>query len=106
MLRPVAGGLWELDAPLTVLGMAIGHRMTVARLADGTLWIHSPVAYSRERGAELAPLGTVAHIVAPNCVHDIYLGGWFAAYPQVRFHGAKGFAHFRPDLKFTDTLGD
>ena len=106
MLTPIAENLWEVDAPLTVLGMALGHRMTVARLPDGALWLHSPVAYSPELAVALATLGPVAHVVAPNCVHDTYLEGWFAAYPAARFHGAKGFAKFRPDLKFTDALGD
>lgn len=31
---------------MTVFGMALGHRMTVARLPDGSLWLHSPVAHS------------------------------------------------------------
>ncbi|HNC22903.1 MAG TPA: DUF4336 domain-containing protein [Opitutaceae bacterium] len=105
MLNPVADGLWELNEPLAALGMALGHRMTVARLPDGTLWVHSPVAYRPEIGDALARLGPVGHVVAPNCVHDTYLEGWFAAYPGRRFHGAKGFSKFRPDLKFTDTLG-
>jgi len=106
MLSPLAPDLWEFDAPLTVLGMALGHRMTVARLPDGSLWLHSPAAYSFALAGELKKLGPVAHIVAPNCIHDTYLEGWFAAYPQARFHGAKGFSKYRPDLKFTDTLGD
>ncbi len=106
MLTALAPDLWELNAPLTVLGMALGHRMTVARLPDGALWVHSPVAYSAPLAAELARLGPVAHIIAPNVIHDTYLEGWFAAFPRARFHGARGFAKFRPDLKFTDTLGD
>jgi len=106
MLTPLADHLWELDAPLTIVGMAIGHRMTVARLPDGSLWLHSPVAHSPALSAALARLGPVAHVVAPNCMHDTYLEGWFAAYPSARFHGAKHFSRFRPDLKFTDTLGD
>ena len=106
MLAPLHDDLWELNAPLTVLGMALGHRMTVARLADASLWVHSPVEYSADVAAALAQLGPVGHVVAPNCVHDTYLEGWFAAYPQARFHGAQDFARYRPDLKFTDTLGD
>ncbi len=106
MLSPLAPDLWELNAPLSIVGMAIGHRLTVARLADGSLWLHSPVAHSAALAEALIPLGRVAHIVAPNAIHDTYLEGWFAAYPQARFHGARGFAKFRPDLKFTDTLGD
>jgi hypothetical protein len=106
MLNSLAPDLWDLNAPMNVVGMALGHRMTVARLPDGTLWIHSPVAHSTALAAELAKLGRVAHIVAPNAMHDTYLEGWFTAYPAARFHGAKGFSKFRPDLKFTDTLGD
>jgi hypothetical protein len=114
MLTPLAPDLWELDAPLTVLGMKLGHRMTVVRLpaggesgrTDGTLWLHSPVEFSPALAAALARLGPVAHIVAPNAVHDTYLEGWFAAYPGARFHGARGFVKIRPDLKFHATLGD
>ncbi len=106
MLTPLADDLWDYNAPLSVLGMAIGHRMTVARLRDGSLWLHSPAAYSPELAAELSALGPIAHVVAPNGMHDTYLEGWFGAYPSVRFHGARGFSKYRPDLKFTDMLGD
>lgn len=106
LLQPLAPNLWHLNAPLSIVGMAIGHRMTVARLGDGSLWLHSPVEHTAELGAALATLGPVGHVVAPNCVHDTYLEGWFAAFPHSRFHGAPGFRRFRPDLRFTDTLGE
>ncbi len=106
MLAPLASDLWEHNAPMSVFGMAIGHRMTVARLRDGSLWVHSPVAHSPEIAVALAALGPVGHVVAPNCMHDTYLEGWFAACPSARFHGAPHFAKFRRDLKFTDSLGD
>jgi hypothetical protein len=86
--------------------MALGHRMTVARLADRSLWVHSPVEHSPALEAELHRLGPIAHVIAPNCMHDTDLEGWFARYPHARFHGARGFATVRPDLKFTDTLSD
>jgi hypothetical protein len=105
-LTPLAPALWELDAPLTVLGMQLGHRMTVARLPDGTLWIHSPVQHTPGLDAALQPLGRVAHVVAPSLMHDTYLEDWFARHPQARFHGAPGFERYRRDLKFTATLGD
>ena len=106
MLNRFAPDLWELNAPMSVAGMQLGHRMTVARLPDGTLWVHSPVEYAAPLARELRALGRIAHVVAPNAMHDTYLEGWFAACPQGRFHGAPGFAKYRPDLKFTDTLGD
>lgn len=106
MLTPVAPAIWAVNAPLSVLGMAIGHRMTVVRLPDSTLWLHSPIAYSEPLVDELAQLGALAHIVAPNCLHDTYLSGWIAACPRVTFHAAQGFSQFRPDLKFTDFIAD
>jgi hypothetical protein len=104
-LTPIAEELWEYNAPLSVLGMPIGHRMTVARLPDQSLWVHSPAEYSAPTALALAKLGPVGHIIAPNCMHDTYLEGWFAAYPRAAFHGAPGFAKFRPDLNFTHSLG-
>jgi Domain of unknown function (DUF4336) len=106
MLAPLPDGLWELNAPLTVFGIALGHRMTVAQIGNDSLWVHSPVAWSESLADGLACLGTVGHIVAPSCVHDTYLESWFAAYPQARLYGAEDFPRHRPDLKFHETLSD
>jgi len=105
-LRAVAPAMWEVNAPLSYLGMALGHRMTVVRLPDASLWVHSPVAYTPALAGELAMLGPIAHVVAPNCYHDTYLSGWMDAFPSVRFHAAQGFSGYRPDLEFSDFLGD
>ena len=105
-LKTLGSGLWELNAPLSIAGMQLGHRMTVARLTDGTLWIHSPVAYSSALDAELVGHGSIGHVVAPSVMHDTYLEAWRAAYPRVRFHAPPGLAAARPDLGFSDTLTD
>lgn len=105
MLTPLADDLWELNAPLAVMGMHIGHRMTVARLPDGGLWLHSPVAYSSALAAELAQLGPVSHVVAPNYMHDTFLEGWLAHYPGVRFHAPRSFHKVFSAFKITDVLG-
>jgi hypothetical protein len=104
MLNKLSDGLWERNDALTVLGMALGHRMTVARLADGSLWVHSPVAYTPELAASLDGLGPVAHIVAPNYMHDTYLEGWLPNYPGVRFHAPRAFHKVFPHFKVTDVL--
>ena len=106
LLVPVAPDLWELNAPMTVLGMALGHRLTVARLADGSLWLHSPVAYSDALAAELAALGPVGHIVAPNYIHDTYLAGWLPRYPGIRFHAPPAFHKVFPQYRITDRLDE
>ena len=104
MLTPLAPGLWELNSPLSVFGMAIGHRLTVAQLPDGSLWLHSPVAYSAPLASALAALGSVAHIVAPNYMHDTYLAGWLPRYPGVRFHAPPRFGKILPAFPATDQL--
>jgi hypothetical protein len=91
---------------MSVFGMQLGHRMTVVRLVDGALWVHSPVEHSAGLARELESLGAVAHLVAPSLMHDTFLEGWFEAYPRIRFHGAPGFSRTRPDLTFTDTVSD
>jgi hypothetical protein len=104
MLHALAPGFWDYNAPMRVAGMHLGHRMTVVQLPNRSLWIHSPVAYTPALAAELRDLGRIGDVIAPNGMHDTYLEGWLAAFPEARFHGAPGFEKFRPDLKFTDRL--
>jgi hypothetical protein len=106
VLHELHAGLWEFNAPMAVLGLPLGHRMTVARLSDGSLWLHSPVAYSAELAAELARLGPVGHIVAPNYMHDTYLETWLPRYPGVRFHAPRTFHKVFSAFPTTDVLGE
>lgn len=106
MIVPIAPAVWAIDEPLNVLGMELGHRMTIVRLPNGSLWLHSPVAYTETLADELLTLGPLAHVVAPNCMHDTYLGGWFRACPGLQFHAAQGFSEYRPDLKFNEFMAD
>jgi len=43
MLQPLDEGLWVAPAPLSLYGIRLGTRMTVVRLADGGLWVHSGI---------------------------------------------------------------
>lgn len=106
MLTQLAPSLWECNAPMKFFGMALGHRMTVAKLSDGSLWVHSPVAFSESLAAELATLGPIAHLVAPNYMHDTYLEGWLPRYPGVRFYAPRSFHKVFPAFKITDRLDD
>ena len=106
MLEPFGDNLWTCHQPMRVMGLSeLGHRMTVARLEDGTLWVHSPVAWSEELGAELAALGEPRWFFAPNLYHDTYWPGWFAAYPQGRFLGVPGFKRMHPGWPMAEVPG-
>ncbi len=97
-LVPVTDGVWVTQRRLRFLGIEVGTRMTVVRLSDGTLWLHSPVAPDDELCAQIESLGRVAHIVAPNRMHHLYAGDVHERFPDAALHLAPGLLAKRPDL--------
>jgi hypothetical protein len=81
-------------------------RMTVIRLPDGGLFLHSPVRLDDRLRSELDALGTVRAVVAPNRYHHLYVGDYRVPYPKARFYGALGLQTKRRDLAFFGMLGD
>jgi hypothetical protein len=95
VLKPVAPEVWLVDGPETrmaYLGLQLpfSTRMTVVRLADGGLWVHSPIPLVDGLASALAGLGPVAHIVAPNTLHHSWVGEWADAHPQAEVHAVPG----------------
>lgn len=106
-LQPFGPGIWLADGPQAdVAGFKYPTRMAVIQLAGGDLLAWSPVALSEAMAAELAAIGPVRHIVAPNSLHHLFLGEWKAAYPQARLYAAPGLRPRRPGLAFDADLGD
>ena len=105
-LRPLAPDLWVADRPQTFYGLPVGTRMTVIRLADGALLLHSPVALDAQLRSELDAIGRVRYVVAPNRVHHLYAGDVAKAYPEARLWVGPGLERKRPDLTFVAVLGD
>lgn len=105
-MRQLAEDLWVVERPLRFLGLSIGTRMTVVRLRDGSLFLHSPVALDEALQAELARLGPVRHAVAPNRFHHLFIGDYRRAFGEVRLHAAPGLPKKRPDLEFDAVLSD
>lgn len=97
--------LWVAEHGLRVAGMELGRRMTIVRLPDGGLWLHSPSRPGAELRARLGPIGPVRFLVAPNRFHHRWLDTWQAAYPAAELIGAPGLADKRDDLEFDGTLG-
>jgi len=105
MLVPVDDNLWVVAAPLRFLGVHVGTRMTVVRLSSGHLWLHSPVPLAPETRAELAALGEVGHIVAPNLFHHLYVSDVADSFPGATVHAAAGLRKKRKDLRIDEILG-
>ncbi len=108
MLQSLGDGLWTVDGPPIrgAAGFMFPTRMCLARMPDGGIWVHSPVALSEDVRSEVASLGPVRHLVAPNDLHHIHLPLWCAAYPDARVHAAPGVPMKCPFAGEDATLGD
>ncbi len=98
-LTSFAEGVWVDTAPVRFLGMQLDATMTVLRLGDGSLLLHSPLALTLTRRAAIEALGSVAHLYAPNLFHHRWIGEWAAAFPFARIHAPNGLARKRRDLR-------
>jgi hypothetical protein len=92
MLKPLASNLWVAEAPLTMGGFEIGARMTVVRLPDGGLWLHSPIGLTPELRQALDHLGPVAHVLSPGSFHYLHVPELALAYPDAAVYAAPGSA--------------
>jgi hypothetical protein len=98
-LTPFAEGVWVSKEPVHFLGLELTSTMTVLRLGDGSLLLHSPVVMTPQRRAAIEALGPVAHLYAPNLYHHLRVGEWAAAFPSARLHAPAGLAKKRRDLR-------
>jgi Domain of unknown function (DUF4336) len=94
-LKPVADNIWIVDSGPIGGPMQVPIRMSIVRLASGTLWVHSPTRVTPDLKAGVDALGTVGHLIAPNSAHWMYLEGWQRAYPAARTWAAPGLRNRR-----------
>jgi Domain of unknown function (DUF4336) len=110
MLKPIAENLWVVDHPLKFYGLPIDSRMSVIRLNASELVVISPIQISPELVEQLAMLGEVKYIIAPNLYHHLFAKDFAAAYPDADFWAVNGMQQKRPDLKpdryLTEPSGD
>ena len=104
--RKLTDDLHVFDASFRLAGMDLGGRMTVLRLPDGGLWVHSPVAFTPERRAAVEALGKVRFLVAPNLFHHMHLPDWAAAFPDARVVAPAGLRAKQPALRIDQELDD
>jgi hypothetical protein len=106
MLTPFADNVWIADMPLRFAGISVGARMTVVKLSDGRLLLHSPISPSDELRAEVEKLGRPSLLLAPNKYHHLYVKHWMDAYPDAQAWAAPGLAKKRQDVTFTGQVED
>lgn len=94
-LKPVTDDLWIVDGGevrMRYFGLRLPFttRMTVIRLADRRLWIHSPTELTAEVREATEALGPVGFLVSPNRLHTTWLSGWRRHWPDAGTAGVAG----------------
>jgi hypothetical protein len=107
MLKEFGPSLFCAEGPIvSFFGFPYPTRMAVARLSDGSVWIWSPVALTRELENEVESIGSVRYIVSPNKLHHRFLREWADRWPDARLYAPPGLARKKAALHFYAELGD
>ena len=87
--KPLARDIGIVDGPFEYLivggirlPLPFTTRMTVVRLSNGDLFLHSPIKFDERLAEELHGLGRIRHLVSPNQFHYAHIGEWATAFPE------------------------
>jgi len=102
----VAGQIWLCRYPAKYMGTEFDARMTVVRLPDGNLILHSPCEIDDRMRRALRALGNVAYLVAPGNFHYLHIPSAQAAFPEAETFICPGIERKWPGIRFDWFLGD
>src|SRR5260370_2838332 len=89
--KNLAPSLWIVDQPDFNTGIAkIGTRMTVIKLPNGGLFLHSPTKLDDETKRSLYAIGEVRAVVAPSRAHHLFVGDYIKTWPSAKLYGPHG----------------
>lgn len=108
-MHAFAPNVWIIDGPtVRDFGMLFPTRMTVVSLADGSLWIESPVSVPFEMLKQIAEWGPVRYLVAATPRHVWRLAAWHTLFPDAQLWVPRPtlFTLQKGHLPLTGTLTD
>ena len=89
-MKQLEHNIWTHEDSMPLAGTKLGLRMTVVKLKDGGLWVHSPTDMTEQLKAQVDELGQVAFIVAASNGHNGWIKMWQSAYPDAQVHVSAG----------------
>lgn len=98
--------IWHAQQPLRIGPLRFTGRMTLIRLDDGSLWVHSPARPATELVRQIDALGPVRDVIAPNREHHLFLVPFLAAFPRARGWIAPGLGIGRSEFEHLQTLNE
>ena len=106
-LEAIGTSIWLAEGDIVdFYGFPYPTRSLIIQLANGDLWIWSPIRLEPDLAQEVEALGPVTHLVSPNKIHHLYLQDWQVAYPRARLWGPQSTIDKRTDLRFEAALTD
>jgi hypothetical protein len=104
----VPGSIWHARQAIRLGPVQVKTRATFVKLADGSLWVHSPIAPTTALMSEIQRIGTVRYVIAPNKSHYLFfaIDAGFGAYGVFRLQKAQtAFAQFHVGIGRDDQDG-
>jgi len=81
--KQVDDNIWVVDGEvIRFYGLPFTTRMTLVRLSNGDLLVHSPIALTTELKEHVEKLGAVRHLISPNWIHYAFISEWAQAFPN------------------------
>ena len=91
---------------MRMLGTRLPLRMTIVKLADDSIWMHTPTPHNPQIRNRVAAMGKLKYIVAPSNGHNLFLEDWQSSFPDAAVYVAAGIPKKRPNLKNYTLLRD
>ncbi len=98
--------VWIKEYPIHYAGVDFNSRMTVIRLLNGNLLIHSPSEIDLNTKVVIESLGKVQFIVAPGSYHYLYVESAQKAFDHAETFICPGIERKNPEIEFDWFLGD
>ena len=102
----VPDAIWLREYAVRLGGARFNARMTVIKLRNGKILVHSPCAFDDALAAEIAALGRVAAIIAPGNLHWLHVRSCQQAFPDAVTYLCSGVEERAKGLAFDFVLGD
>ena len=102
----VPGAIWLAPYPVSLVGLRFEARMTIVRLDDGSLVVHSPGPIAAAERERMLALGRVALILAPGNFHHLHLRSCQRAFPDAETWICPGVERKQRGLRFDGMLGE
>lgn len=104
-LQKIDENIWIYDgSTVPWYSMPYTTRMTVIRLNDGGIWIHSPEKILDVLIKEIQELGEVKYLISPNKIHHLFIQDWIKLFPEAKSYSAPGLKEKRKDVYFYGEL--